>query len=95
MIYDAGWFRENVMPHLHGYKVEFAHFQKGDFGDLDRIELENDRYSVCVEFWGWEYLGIMVFDKDLDDFTMNVMIFPENLAGKEASFAILIETMLS
>lgn len=44
-------FNEEVRPLLKGYCVEFSKFANGDFGELERVELEGFNKLAAVEFW--------------------------------------------
>jgi hypothetical protein len=74
---DSTWFEENVKPRLSGYKTKSSSFLNGDFGDLDRIELEGFNKLAGVEFWSKGWVGIDVYDCDLDSQLLNVLFSPE------------------
>jgi hypothetical protein len=81
---DIHWFQENVKPRLQDCSFTYSSFSGGQFGDLERVELEGDRKLGTVEFWSEGWLGIDVYDLDLDDQVMNTLLSPEekHLVGK-------------
>ncbi|MEE4234063.1 hypothetical protein [Pseudomonas viridiflava] len=74
---DGAWFNESVKPLLKGFSLEYSSFAEGDFGDLERIELEGFNKLGTVEFWSKGWVGIDIYDCALDDQVMNVLLSPE------------------
>lgn len=74
---DGSWFNERVKPHLKGFSLEYSSFAGGDFGDLERIELEGFNKLGTVEFWSEGWVGIDIYDCVLDEQVMNVLLSPE------------------
>ncbi len=74
---DRFWFDEYIKPRLSGYSFEYSKFIRGDFGDLERIELEGLGKLGTVEFWSQGWVGLDVYDCACDDQVMNVLLSPE------------------
>lgn len=74
---NSSWFDEHVRPRLEGYSFEYSTFLNGDFGDLERIELEGLDKLGTVEFWSKGWVGLDVYDCACDDQVMNVLLSPE------------------
>ncbi|MBI6684317.1 hypothetical protein YA0697_21655 [Pseudomonas viridiflava] len=74
---DSSWFDESVKPLLKGFSLECSSFADGDFGDLERIELEGFNKLGTIEFWFKGWVGINIYDLALDNQIMNVLLSPE------------------
>ena len=74
---DAFQFNKEVGPLLKGYSVEYSTFANGDFGNLERIELEGFNKLATVEFWSEGWLGIDIYDCACDEQVMNILLSPE------------------
>ncbi|WP_434569828.1 hypothetical protein [Pseudomonas sp. Z3-8] len=77
MFVDGSWFDEFIKPRLGGYSFECSIFVNGDFGDLERIELEGLDKLGAVEFWSKGWVGLDVYDCACDGQIMNVLLSPE------------------
>jgi hypothetical protein len=83
---NIAWFKENIVPLLEGYEIEYSFFEKGDFGDLDRVEIEGNGKGVTVEFWGMGWLGLHIFDYIQDQELLNILLEPNQYSEKERAF---------
>ena len=70
-------FKNKIEPALPEYLFEYSFFSDGDFGDLDRAEFKGHQKIGAVEFWSKGYIGIDVYDIQLDDQVFNILISPE------------------
>lgn len=76
---DVYGFNERIKPLLKGYTVEYSSFSDGDFGSLERVELEGLNKLATVEFWSEGWIGIDVFDCACDEQVMNILLSPEEV----------------
>lgn len=74
---DAFHFDKEVKPLLKGYSVEYSTFANGDFGNLERIELEGFNKLATVEFWSEGWIGIDIYDCACDEQVVNILLSPE------------------
>ncbi|MFS0825188.1 hypothetical protein [Pseudomonas phoenicis] len=90
---DRSWFDERVKPILKGFSLTYTSFTDGDFGDLERIELEGFNKLGTVEFWSKGWIGIDVYDCVTDNQIMNVLLSPEEKEFVAQEFDSLIKTL--
>jgi len=90
---DSSWFDESVKPFLKGYSLEYSLFSNGDFGDLERIELEGFNKVGAVEFWSKGWVSIDIYDRALDDQVMNVLLSPEEKESAHQEFERFIKIL--
>ncbi|MGY4490747.1 hypothetical protein [Pseudomonas sp. TE3610] len=90
---DCSWFHECVKPHLKGFSLECSSFADGDFGDLERIELEGFNKLGAVEFWSEGWVGIDIYDCALDDQVMNVLLSPEEEEYISQAFEMFVNIL--
>lgn len=74
---DIYQFNDNIKPLLSGYLVQNSSFTTGDFGALERVELEGNNKLATLDFWFAGWLGVDVFDCSIDEQVMNVLLSPE------------------
>ncbi|WP_175144215.1 hypothetical protein [Achromobacter dolens] len=90
---DVLWFNENIKPFLNGYLLSYSSFQKGDFGNLERIEVEGFEKLATVEFWSKGWVGIDIYDCALDTQVMNVLLSPEDGGSVVEAFGDFVEAL--
>lgn len=90
---DAIQFNKEVTPLLKGYSLEYSTFASGEFGSLERIELEGFNKMATVEFWSEGWVGIDIYDCACDEQVMNILLSPaeKNLVPK--AFEKLLDTL--
>lgn len=91
---NSSWFDEGIRPFLKGYSLEYSSFPGGDFGDLERIELEGFNKLGTVEFWSKGWIGIDIYDCALEDQIMNVLLSPEEKDSVPQAFERFIEILM-
>jgi len=91
---DAFQFNKEVGPLLKGYSVEYSTFANGDFGNLERIELEGFNKLATVEFWSEGWLGIDIYDCACDEQVMNILLSPEEKDLVPKAFEKLLGTLI-
>lgn len=91
---DGSWFNESVKPLLKGFSLEHSSFADGDFGDLERIELEGFNKLGTVEFWSKGWVGIDIYDCALDEQVMNVLLSPEEEESVSQAFEIFVKILM-
>lgn len=90
---DICWFNENVKPLLKGFSLEYSLFAGGEFGELERIELEGFNKLGTVEFWSKGWVGIDIYDCAIDYQVMNVLLSPEEAESVSQAFERLIKIL--
>ncbi len=75
-IKDVEWFKDNVVPKIKGYELEYKFFDEGDFGSLNQIEFNSKKIGGNVDFWGLGWLGIFVWNYETEEQLLNVLLEP-------------------
>ena len=88
---DVNDFNQNIKPLLKKYSFEYSSFANGDFGNLERIEIEGCNKVGTVEFWSQGWIGVDVYDCSLDDQVINVLLSPEEKDLTEQLFIRLLD----
>lgn len=83
---DIVWFKEAVLPLLKNYNVLYSSFKDGDFGDLERIELEGENKGATIEFWSAGWIGIHIYDYKLNNTIFNVLFEPKETVDMNRAF---------
>lgn len=73
-------FDQEFKPLLKSCALEYSSFPNGDFGDLERVELEGFNKLATVEFWSRGWIGVDVYDVALDQQVMCVLLSPEEMS---------------
>jgi len=71
-------FDSQLVPLLQGYSVEYSQFEGGDFGALERVELDGFSKLATVEFWSRGWIGVDIYDCLIDEQLMNVLLSPDD-----------------
>lgn len=77
---DVLKFDQEFKPLLKCYTLVYSSFPNGDFGDLERVELEGFNKLATVEFWSRGWIGVDVYDVVLDQQVMSVLLSPEEMS---------------
>ena len=86
MLKDITWFKENMLPALGGYLIEYKSFKNGDFGDIERVEFEGNNKGGSIDFWSSGWLGIHVYNYKEEREIMNILLEPEQVLDKDKAF---------
>lgn len=87
------WFKETVSPMLSEYDIVYHLPEKGDFGDLERVELEGNEKGVTIDFWSSGWLNLHAVDYKTEDELLNVLLEPEQHLEKELFFNKLLQLL--
>lgn len=90
---DAFQFNKEVKPLLKDYSIEYSTFANGDFGNLERIELEGFNKLATVEFWSEGWIGIDIYDCAFDEQVMNILLSPEEKDLVPKAFEKLLDIL--
>lgn len=85
-MHDVIWFNTEMLPLLDGYSTEYRSFKNGDFGDLERVELEGNNKGVTLDFWSSGWIGIHLIDYLADAELLNVLLEPNQDSEKDEAF---------
>ena len=72
------WFKERFIQHFRNYDIEYRYFPEGDFGTLNQINFNSNKYGGTIEFWGRGYTYIMLYDYEHESDLINVMLLPND-----------------
>lgn len=59
-------FVKEIKPLLYRYTMQHATLTNGEFGSLERIEMEGFNKLATVDFWSKGWLGIDVYAIELE-----------------------------
>lgn len=90
---DIIWFKKNIVPNFEGYKIDYHSFKNGDFGDLERVELEGYGKGVTIDFWSSGWLGIHAYNYREEKEVINILLEPEQHLEKEKGIKEIQEFM--
>lgn len=87
------WFKRVFIPLLEDYEIEYSTFQNGDFGDLERFEIEGKNKGGNVDFWSLGWLNVHLVDYEEEKELLNVLLEPHQKIEREEVFKKL-QTLL-
>ena len=61
---NLNWFKEQIHPELKEYKVDYLYFENGDFGNLERVDFNNEHMGGGIDFWSSGWTDILLVDYD-------------------------------
>lgn len=73
---DIDWFKETVAPSLQGFKIDYFFFENGDFGDLNRVEIEGNGKGGNIDFWEKDWIEIHLYDYNKDEELIHSLLEP-------------------
>lgn len=86
---DINWFKENIECNFKNLKYEYSYFEKGDFGNLNRVEFEGEGKGGNIDFWDSGWLEILLYDYSKDRELLHVLLEPDQYDEKIRSFEII------
>ncbi|MDF7660671.1 hypothetical protein PUG81_17045 [Erwiniaceae bacterium L1_54_6] len=92
---NMDFFRNELAPLLSRYEIKYSNFSNGALGDLERVEFEGEGKVGTIDFWSSDWLGIDVFDLNLNDQTINVLLNPEEEVKKKETMEMLKMILVS
>jgi len=91
---DVIWFKNEFISLLgEGYKMEYSTFKDGDFGNLERVEIEGNNKGGNIDFWSLGWLNIHLVDYEKGDELLNVLLEPHQEREQEEAFKKLQELL--
>ncbi len=80
------WFKGRFTKILEGYKIDYSYFENGDFGNLERVEIEGNEKMGNIDFWSSGWLSIYLVDSAKKDELINILLEPEQQDEKAKAF---------
>ncbi|MBV6778871.1 hypothetical protein KWH37_20975 [Xanthomonas campestris pv. carissae] len=77
MAMNTDRFKENFLSFMNGCEFIYSEFKNGDFGDLQRVEVESFNKMGAVEFWSSGWVGIDLVDCVSGTQEISVLLSPE------------------
>lgn len=77
------WFKEQFLPKLEGYEIKYRSFKDGDFGNLERAELEGNNKGITLDFWSTGWLGVHLVDYIKEEELLNAFLEPYQQEEKD------------
>lgn len=89
---DMSWFKNEFIPKFEKkYIIKYSSFKDGDFGNLERAEIEGNNKGGSIDFWSWGWVNIHLVDYEKGNELLNVLLEPCQEREKEKAFKILKE----
>ena len=89
---NINWFKNEFIPLMKsGYKLEYSFFEKGDFGNLERVEFEGNGKGGTIDFWSLGWLSIHMVNYNEQTELLNILLEPHQ--EKESAFKKLQELL--
>ncbi len=92
---DIEWFRQEIAPILRGYEITYTYFEEGDFGSLNKVEFNSTKLGGSIDFWGLNWLGILLWNYKEERELINVLLEPDEESGKEKALNDLLTFLKS
>ena len=78
---DINWFINRFSSKLSKYDVKISSLKEEDevvknFGDMDRIEFEDENKGGCIDFWSQGFIDISFVDYNSERILFNKFIEP-------------------
>jgi len=80
---DMNYFKQKIAPKLGNYKLTYCSYPSGDFGSLERVNIENQNKMAGIDIWSQGWLDIDIYDLVLDKQVMNILLPPTAIQEKE------------
>lgn len=93
-INDFDRFKNNIIPLLKGYEINYKFFENGDFGSLNQIEFNSKKIGGNFDFWELGWLGVFLWDYEREKIIYNVLIEPNQDNEREIIFKKLNEIFI-
>ncbi len=71
---DVNYFKKKIAHLLGGYNLKYTSFKDGDFGDLERVEIDGFHKLATVDLWSKGWVNIDVYDCNLEIQLMNLLL---------------------
>ncbi|NVZ53636.1 hypothetical protein HX792_25075 [Pseudomonas sp. B6002] len=88
-------FCDEIKSLLDDFMLERSSFANGEFGDLERVELEGLNKLVTVDFWSKGWIAIDVYDCPSEQQIMNVLLSPEEVGFVSEAFDRLMNILVA
>jgi len=93
-MYNLEWFENIFASKLQILQTEKSFFKDGQFGDLERIEFENDKKFGTIEFWSQGWINMDIYDCNIDDQIFNILLSPDEKDMMVSKVEEFIELLL-
>jgi len=80
------WFKNEFSSKLEDYEFVYKFFNEGDFGSLNQIEFNSKKIGGNIDFWGLGWIGIFVWDYEVGEQLLNILLEPDQEKEKEQAF---------
>lgn len=88
------WFKDEISHLLSNYEIKYHFFEDGDFGSLNQVDFNSDRFGGNIDFWGLNWVGIFLWDYQNEKELINVLLEPDQEVEKELNFKLLMSFLL-
>ncbi|MFD2787425.1 hypothetical protein [Hymenobacter rubripertinctus] len=91
--YTLAWFKEEMAPQLTGCSLVYRSCGEGDFGYLERVEVESETLLGTLDFWSHEWLDLHLIDRAAVEERLNLFLSPNQEAEKEQAFIAFLSLL--
>ena len=90
---SANWFDEHLRSLLVDCSFDYSSFPNGDFGFLERVEVEGGGKLATVDVWSQGWVGFDIYDCVLNEQVMNILISPDEKDAVPETIEKFVEIM--
>ncbi|MBK5073440.1 hypothetical protein I2492_10900 [Budviciaceae bacterium CWB-B4] len=91
---DIHFFKKNISPKLTNYTLKYSSYPNGDFGDLERVEVQGENKIGGIDFWSQGWIDIDIYDLTLDEQLINVLLDPNEMEAQEKAIYKFLKILL-
>lgn len=89
------WFDETIKPQLDHYNFHYSKFPEGDFGDLERVDIEGFNVFANADFWSKGWISVEVFNLTTKEQVLIKLISPDENGDIDSLFKLFVDTIKS
>lgn len=83
-------FKNKTATQLKNYILNYSSYTHGDFGNLERVEIEGHNKVATIDIWSKGWLAIDIYDLSTEEQIMNIFLGPTEIKEQEISIEKLI-----
>lgn len=92
--FSSRWFKENIEPLLTHYKCTYRFYANGDFGSLDQVAFDSERYSGEIDYWSSGRVSINLWDYEKEEMVLNLLVLEDEDVSNKINGLIRLKELL-
>lgn len=94
-MFNINYFKKYIEPKLINYHLKYSFYLDGDFGDINRVEIESDQKIGGIDFWRLGWLSIDIYDLIVDKQIMNILLEPKEVEEQQKALDEFLRLLLN